>query len=159
MKWQIWGMTPSSNTRSYTLRSVPSSPGRSFLTKCHETGSFNEWKSVQLKVPRSVMSEIQLKLWNLMSRWCNFIETHIAKSARNITKVLFTIIFVITFSKENLRGRKLTFINLTCLCHSQNSWKASKFTLQQEFAKFIFRESFQREEDKMLVLPLRVCKN
>ena len=36
-------MTPSRNTRSYTLRSVPSSPGRSFLlsiSKCLESPLF-----------------------------------------------------------------------------------------------------------------------
>ena len=33
-------MTPSRNTRSYTLRSVPSSPGRSFLQKMCQKLSF-----------------------------------------------------------------------------------------------------------------------
>ena len=50
-------MTPSRNTRSYTLRTVPSSPGRSFLTKWAKWNVFGNKRKDQSKQQTSDVEE------------------------------------------------------------------------------------------------------
>merc|ERR1719205_286895 len=93
-------MTPSRNTRSYTLRSVPSSPGRSFLTA---TGLHSG--IIAFFITCAFAAPVDEEKGTL-NQYINRISMHVTKTAM-VVDAGFVIFFIVAIVKRETDWLKL----------------------------------------------------